>query len=125
MDTNTTPTAPTDITRDVPDPPAPFDDPAATWAYWTGTDTAERGVPDEWVWERLRNRRNALLAECDWRVVPDAAWDPAPWLTYRQALRDMTACKDPRQATFPTPPTVAAAKTGEGITLAQSVSEAL
>jgi len=68
-------------------------------------DTAERGVPTEWVWERLRNKRDALLAECDFRVVADAPWDQAPWATYRQALRDLPdATKDPRKAVWPVAP---------------------
>ena len=52
-------------------PVEPFaGDNKATWHYWSDMDTVERGVPTEWIWERLRNRRDALLAECDWRVVP-------------------------------------------------------
>lgn len=86
--------------------PDPFPgDPTATWTYWTDMDTAERGVPDEWVWERLRNRRDGLLAECDWRVVADAPWDTAPWQAYRQALRDLPdTTSDPRKAIWPTKP---------------------
>lgn len=76
----------------------------ATWEYSTDMDTAERGVPDEWVWERLRNKRNALLSACDFRMVSDAPWDTAAWATYRQALRDMTDCKDPKQAVWPVAP---------------------
>lgn len=86
--------------------PEPFPgDATATWVYWSDMDTAERGVPDEWVWERLRNKRNALIAECDWRVVPDASWDTAPWLAYRQQLRDLPAVtSDPRTAVWPVQP---------------------
>lgn len=90
-----------------PEPvPDPFPgDPTATWVYWTDMDTAERGVPDEWVWERLRNRRNQLLAACDFRVVPDASWDVAPWMAYRQALRDLPdSTADPRLAVWPEEP---------------------
>lgn len=90
-------------TLPAPEPSTPYTDPDATWAYWTPMDTAERGVPDEWVWERLRLRRDALLAACDWRVVPDASWDTAPWVAYRQALRDLPeTMTDPRRAVWPT-----------------------
>lgn len=91
-------------------PPLPTPDPFpgddnATWVYWSDMDTAENGVPDEWVWERLRNRRDALLAECDWRVVSDAPWDLQPWTEYRQALRDLPSnTPNPRQAVWPTKP---------------------
>lgn len=90
-----------------PEPaPEPFPgDPTATWHYWSDMDTVERGVPEEWVWERLRNRRNALLAACDWRMVPDAPWDVAPWEAYRQALRDLPdTTSDPRKAVWPVEP---------------------
>ena len=76
----------------------------ATWEYATEMDTAERGVPDEWVWERLRLKRNALLSACDFRMVSDAPWDTAAWATYRQALRDMTDTLDPRKAVWPAEP---------------------
>lgn len=92
-----------------------------TWIYRVPEDPTS--VPDEWVWERLRNERNELIARCDWRVVADAPWDTTPWLEYRQALRDMTACKDPREAVFPTPPNEAAAKLGAGVTLAATLAE--
>ena len=76
-----------------------------TWQYRTDLDAEDAVLPDEWVWERLRNRRNALLTACDFRVVADAPWDTAPWLAYRQALRDLPeATRDPRLAVWPTPP---------------------
>ena len=87
-------------------PADPFpDDETATWRYWTTFDTADHGVPDEWVWERLRIRRDQLLAACDWRVVNDAPWDIAPWIAYRQALRDLPDnTQNPRQAAWPIEP---------------------
>lgn len=82
--------------------PGDFD---TTWVYWSSVDTAENGVPDAWVWERLRLRRDGLLAACDFRVVSDAPWDTAPWIDYRQALRDLPAStNNPRQAVWPQPP---------------------
>ncbi len=64
----------------------------------------------EWVpdaaelWGYVRARRDELLRECDWRVLPDA---PTPddvrqaWLAYRQALRDVTEQGDPRMIVWP------------------------
>jgi hypothetical protein len=76
-----------------------------TWTYLTPNDTSDT-IPDEWVWERLRNRRNTLLAACDWAVLPDQpAARSSAWMTYRQALRDLPEnTTDPRQAVWPTPP---------------------
>lgn len=83
----------------------PYENDAAAWVYWTDMDSAQQGIPDEWVWERLRIRRNELLSACDWRVLPDAPWETAPWFTYRTQLRDLPAStNDPRRAIWPTPP---------------------
>lgn len=92
---------------------------ADTWLYRVPEDP--KSIPDEWVWERLRNLRNELIASCDWRVVPDAPWDTAPWITYRQELRDLTACTDPRQAVIPSPPSAEPTKAGPGVTLAEAL----
>lgn len=46
---------------------------------------------------KIRNRRNGLLADCDWtqaKDIPDAI--STLWAPYRQALRDIT-----EQAGFP------------------------
>ena len=49
-------------------------------------------VPAEWWVERMRLRRDRLLAESDWTQTHD---DPTgrrdEWATYRQALRDAPA----------------------------------
>jgi hypothetical protein len=74
-----------------------------TWQYMTDEDPEM--IPDEWVWERLRLRRDALLAASDFRMVADAPWDTAPWAAYRQQLRDLPdATADPRTAIWPEPP---------------------
>lgn len=53
----------------------------------------------------LRVERNRRLAACDWTQVPDAPVDPQPWVTYRQALRDLPdGLSDPRDVVWPTPP---------------------
>ena len=81
----------------------PGDD-SATWRYWTRWDLGTE-VSDIYVWERLRLRRNELLAACDFRVSPDVPWDSAPWIEYRQALRDLPdSTNDPRQVVWPEPP---------------------
>lgn len=77
---------------------------ADTWNYGSPFDTIDP-IPDEWVWERLRLRRNDLLAATDFRVLPDVPWDVAPWHAYRQGLRDLPDnTTDPRRAVWPQPP---------------------
>ncbi len=39
---------------------------------------------------QIRQQRDQLLAECDWRSLPDAPGDRDAWLAYRQQLRDIT-----------------------------------
>ena len=41
------------------------------------------------AWFSLRQKRNAKLAESDWRAMPDLTLSD-DWKTYRQELRDMT-----------------------------------
>ena len=47
--------------------------------------------------KKLRNKRNELLAECDWTQSRDVTLsNDSDWKTYRQALRDLpsTASSD-------------------------------
>lgn len=94
------------LAAQMPEPEAPFPgDPSATWDYWSGLYSPTDGPSDDIVWARLRYRRDQLLAACDFRVVSDAPWDVAPWMAYRQALRDLPAgTTDPRKANWPQEP---------------------
>lgn len=61
--------------------------------------------PDDWYEQRMRNARDALLALCDWTQLPDVSIDKAPWITYRQELRDFPATWIPGpEADFPDQP---------------------
>jgi hypothetical protein len=71
---------------------------------FTPEEEAERDA-EEAAWaagenDRLaaaaREKRNALLTDCDWTQVADAPVDKAAWAGYRQALRDI-----PDQPGFP------------------------
>jgi hypothetical protein len=77
------------------------------WKYLGPNESyTEETIPTEYVWERLRLRRDQLLAQSDHRMVIDAPWDTAPWAAYRQTLRDMPEqTSDPREAVWPEPPT--------------------
>ena len=53
----------------------------------------------------MRFKRNALLADSDWAMVPDAPTDKTAWATYRQALRDFPATwQESDTANFPEAP---------------------
>jgi hypothetical protein len=92
---------------------------ADTWTYRTELDPTV--IPDEWVWERLRARRDTLLRDSDWTMHTDAPVDVAAWQTYRQALRDLTTAPDPRAVTWPTMP----ATVGTNANLATLKAQAL
>lgn len=80
-----------------PDPPP--DDELRTWA-WDATIKRWVASPtDAAVAIDVRDRRDALLAACDWVAVRALELGddiPADWLAYRAALRDI-----PEQAGFP------------------------
>jgi hypothetical protein len=45
----------------------------------------------DWCLEQVRNKRNKLLAECDWVMMPDCPIvNKSKWELYRQQLRDIT-----------------------------------
>lgn len=62
-------------------------------------------VPIEWWLERMRLRRNELLAASDWTQTVDAPVNKTAWAAYRQALRDFPTTWTPGPtADFPNPP---------------------
>lgn len=42
----------------------------------------------DYLYSRLRHKRNQLLSESDWTQTLDAPVDREMWATYRQQLRD-------------------------------------
>jgi hypothetical protein len=59
------------------------------------------------TWEQIRQQRNQLLTESDWITLTDATPKPnkEAWLTYRQALRDITKTySKPEDVIWPTKP---------------------
>ena len=75
-----------------------------TWDYSSDIDL-EDNISDDIIMIRLRNKRNALMAECDWRMVSDSPFNTQEWIDYRQALRDLPSNSlNPREAAWPISP---------------------
>jgi hypothetical protein len=59
-------------------------------------------------WDKVKNKRNKLLALCDWTMLSDSPLDSAnkaQWIEYRQALRDVPQQGvEPEQVVWPTQP---------------------
>ena len=71
-----------------------------------GRDEVLAELPDEWLFERIRNWRNSQLKASDWTQVLDAPINKDAWAEYRQQLRDLPATvSDPSKIIFPEPPT--------------------
>ena len=76
-----------------------------TWQNFVTYDETANEVPDEFLWERFRNWRNAELAQSDWTQIADSTADKTAWATYRKALRDLPAQNaDPKKIKFPVSP---------------------
>lgn len=69
---------------------APWEDPAS--------------VPEEYLRERMRARRDLLLQKSDWTQLPDSPVDVNAWAVYRQALRDAPATWTPAPEWIPPAP---------------------
>jgi hypothetical protein len=58
-------------------------------------------------WAEVREKRGLLLIASDWTALQDAPLSTekrSEWMSYRQALRDITGQSDPANITWPTPP---------------------
>lgn len=76
------------------------------WFSFPGDQTPTPMPDDDFSGRALVLRRSGLAAS-DWRVLPDAPGDPAPWIVYRAALRDgpaILATRNGDDVTLPDPP---------------------
>ena len=64
-------------------------------------------TPPAPTWEEIRGQRDGLLTQSDWAIISDATPKPSKeaWLSYRQALRDITVTySSPEAVVWPTKP---------------------
>jgi hypothetical protein len=92
--------------------------PGGSTSYWVVDEAAQTVTNNqaqadadalERSWNRLRMKRDSLLASTDWTQAADSPLTDevkATWATYRQELRDLpeTHASDPDAVVWPTPP---------------------
>lgn len=74
---------------------------------WDGTKFTPQPPDYDRQWKIIRAMRDQKLQESDWTQLPDVpltAEQRAEWVTYRQALRDVTNQPDPFNITWPVAP---------------------
>lgn len=59
----------------------------------------------EVTWDTIRAKRDQLIRDSDWTMVPDSSVDQAQWSAYRQILRDLPQTyTNPEDVVWPTEP---------------------
>jgi hypothetical protein len=65
-------------------------------------------------WEAIRQKRDQLIRDSDWTMIPGATVDQAQWSAYRQILRDLPQTySNPEDVVWPTPPSTSGPNTIE------------
>ena len=70
----------------------------------------------EVTWDTIRAKRDQLIRDSDWTMIPGATVDQAAWSAYRQVLRDLPqtyAATGPESVVWPTEPSTAGPNTTE------------
>ena len=65
-------------------------------------------------WEEIRQKRDQLIHDSDWTMIPGATVDQAQWSAYRQILRDLPQTySNPEDVVWPTTPSTSGPNTIE------------
>ena len=75
----------------------------AEQAVWESEQTERNAGATDRQWAAIRQQRDTLISATDWRVLPDQPVSQ-PWISYRQALRDITLQADPFNIVWPVAP---------------------
>jgi len=56
---------------------------------WVAEGNTPEPAEDTNTWEHVRLKRDELLRDSDWTMIPGCTVDQAQWAAYRQTLRDI------------------------------------
>ena len=57
------------------------------------------------TWDAVRSKRDQLIRDTDWTMIPGASVDQAQWAAYRQILRDLPQTyTNPEDVVWPVQP---------------------
>ena len=85
----------------------------AEFLAWLDEGNTPLPVPvEELTWGTIRAKRDQLIRDSDWTMIPGATVDQAQWAAYRQILRDLPQTYDnPEDVVWPTQPSTSGPNT--------------
>ena len=77
-----------------------------------GNEPLPADTVDPWI--KIREKRDQLIRDSDWTMIPGATVDQAQWSAYRQILRDLPQTySNPEDVVWPTVPSTSGPNTIE------------
>ena len=83
-------------------------------AWLEAGNTPEPAPEPEVTWDSIRAKRDQIIRDTDYTMIPGATLDQAQWAAYRQILRDLPqtfAETGPESVIWPEPPSTAGPNT--------------